>query len=240
MRYNWNWSVLFDSPYLDWLITGVQWTFAVALCAWVIAFSVGSVIGVMRTLPSPIARGIGTAYVEFFRNIPLLVQLFIWYFVVPELLPEDAGRWVKRDMPQPEFVTAFVALGFYTASRVAEQVRAGIESLSKGMKQAAYAGGLSTAQVYRYVLLPISYRIIIPPLTSEFLTIFKNSSLALTIGLLELTARSQQISEYTFQSFEAYTAATVIYVLIALMATGLMYLIEARVGIPGYVGKGRR
>jgi len=240
MQYNWNWSVLFDSPYLEWLIMGVQWTFAVALCAWVIAFSVGSVIGVMRTLPSPLARAIGTAYVEFFRNIPLLVQLFIWYFVVPELLPEDAGRWVKRDMPEPEFVTAFVALGFYTASRVAEQVRAGIESLSKGMKQAAYAGGLSTTQVYRYVLLPISYRIIIPPLTSEFLTIFKNSSLALTIGLLELTARSQQISEYTFQSFEAYTAATVIYVLIALMATGLMYLIEARVGIPGYVGKGRR
>ncbi len=240
MRYNWNWSVLFDSPYFEWLIMGVQWTFAVALCAWVIAFSVGSVIGVMRTLPSPLARAIGTAYVEFFRNIPLLVQLFIWYFVVPELLPDDAGRWVKRDMPQPEFVTAFVALGFYTASRVAEQVRAGIESLSKGMKQAAYAGGLSTGQVYRYVLLPISYRIIIPPLTSEFLTIFKNSSLALTIGLLELTARSQQISEYTFQSFEAYTAATVIYVLIALMATGLMYLIEARVGIPGYVGKGRR
>jgi len=240
MQYSWNWSVLFDSPYFEWLIMGVQWTFAVALCAWVIAFSVGSVIGVMRTLPSPLARAIGTAYVEFFRNIPLLVQLFIWYFVVPELLPDDAGRWVKRDMPQPEFVTAFVALGFYTASRVAEQVRAGIESLSKGMKQAAYAGGLSTAQVYRYVLLPISYRIIIPPLTSEFLTIFKNSSLALTIGLLELTARSQQISEYTFQSFEAYTAATVIYVLIALMATGLMYLIEARVGIPGYVGKGRR
>jgi len=240
MQYNWNWSVLFDSPYLEWLIMGVQWTFAVALCAWVIAFSVGSVIGVMRTLPSPLARAIGTAYVEFFRNIPLLVQLFIWYFVVPELLPEDAGRWVKRDMPEPEFVTAFVALGFYTASRVAEQVRAGIESLSKGMKQAAYAGGLSTTQVYCYVLLPISYRIIIPPLTSEFLTIFKNSSLALTIGLLELTARSQQISEYTFQSFEAYTAATVIYVLIALMATGLMYLIEARVGIPGYVGKGRR
>ncbi len=240
MRYSWNWSVLFDSPYFEWLTMGVQWTFAVALCAWVIAFSVGSVIGVMRTLPSPLARAIGTAYVEFFRNIPLLVQLFIWYFVVPELLPEDAGRWVKRDMPQPEFVTAFVALGFYTASRVAEQVRAGIESLSKGMKQAAYAGGLSTAQVYRYVLLPIAYRIIIPPLTSEFLTIFKNSSLALTIGLLELTARSQQISEYTFQSFEAYTAATIIYVLIALIATGLMYLIEARVGIPGYVGKGRR
>lgn len=240
MRYNWNWGVLFDNPYFEWLVTGVQWTFLVSLAAWVIAFSLGSVIGVLRTLPSPIARAIGTGYVELFRNIPLLVQLFLWYFVVPELLPESIGRWLKRDMPHPEYVTAFVCLGFYTASRVAEQVRAGIDSISKGLKSAAYASGMSTTQVYRFVLLPISYRIIIPPMTSEFLTIFKNSSLALTIGLLELTARSQQIAEYTFQGFEAYTAATVIYVFIALMATVIMHVVEARFRIPGYVGTEKR
>lgn len=239
MRYNWNWGVLFDSPYFEWLITGVQWTFLVSIAAWVIAFSVGSLIGVMRTLPSSTARAIGTAYVELFRNIPLLVQLFLWYFVLPEVLPEAAGNWLKRDMPYPEYVTAFVCLGFYTASRVAEQVRAGIESISRGVKSAAYASGMSTPQVYRFVLLPIAYRIIIPPMTSEFLTIFKNSSLALTIGLLELTARSQQIAEYTFQGFEAYTAATIIYVLIALGATVIMQVLEARFRIPGYVGRGR-
>ncbi|MGD1983356.1 MAG: ABC transporter permease subunit, partial [Chromatiaceae bacterium] len=131
---------------------------------------------------------------------------------------------------------AVIALGLYTASRVAEQVRAGIQSIGKGLTSAAYANGFSTAQTYRYVLLPISFRLIVPPMTSEFLTIFKNSSLALTIGLLELTAQSQQIAEYTFQGFEAYTAATVIYVCIALMATVIMQLLERYTRIPGYMG----
>ena len=237
MNYNWNWSVLWDETYLGWLISGVQWTFAVALAAWVIALVVGVLVGVGRTLPSRPVALLCTAYVELFRNVPLLVQMFLWYFVVPELVPDDMGRWMKRDMPNPEYVTAVVALGLYTASRVAEQGRAGIEAVGPGLTAAAYAGGLSTAQAYRYVLLPISFRIIVPPMTSEFLTIFKNSSLALTIGLLELTAQSQQIAEYTFQGFEAFTAATVIYVCIALMATVIAQVLERYTKIPGFVGK---
>lgn len=236
MDYNWNWGVLFQDPFLDWLIMGVQWTFAVALAAWVIALTVGIVIGVGRTLPNRFIAALCTGYVELFRNVPLLVQMFLWYFVVPELVPDDVGRWMKRDMPNPEYTTAVIALGLYTASRVAEQVRAGIQSVGKGLSSAAYANGFSVAQTYRYVLLPISFRLIVPPMTSEFLTIFKNSSLALTIGLLELTAQSQQIAEYTFQGFEAYTAATVIYVGIALMATVVMQLLERYTRIPGYMG----
>lgn len=236
MDYNWNWGILFQDPYLDWLILGVQWTFAVALAAWVIALIVGVIVGVCRTLPNRYIAALATGYVELFRNVPLLVQMFIWYFVMPELVPDDLGRWMKRDMPNPEYVTAVIALGLYTASRVAEQVRAGIQSVGKGLSSAAYANGLSVAQTYRYVLLPIAFRLIVPPLTSEFLTIFKNSSLALTIGLLELTAQSQQIAEYTFQGFEAYTAATVIYVCIALIATVLMQVLERYTRIPGYMG----
>ncbi|WP_349370202.1 amino acid ABC transporter permease [Salinarimonas sp.] len=239
MNYNWNWGILFEEPYLDWLISGVGWTMAVSVAAWVIAFSLGSVVGVMRTLPNRVARGIGTAYVELFRNVPLLVQLFLWYFVLPELLPEDWGRWVKRDLPLPEYTTAVVGLGFYTASRVAEQVRSGIESIPRGQAMAGYASGLTTAQVYRYVLLPVGYRLIVPPLTSEFLTIFKNSSLALTIGVLELTAQSRQITEYTFQGFEAFTAATVIYVVITLTVTAGMSLVERRAHMPGFIAGGR-
>ena len=238
MNYNWNWGVLFEEQYLDWLISGVGWTFAVALAAWVIALTVGIMVGVGRTLPSKPIAYICTAYVELFRNVPLLVQLFLWYFVMPEVVSEDLGRWMKRDMPNPEFVTAVIGLGLYTASRVAEQVRAGINAVGSGLVSAAYAGGFSTSQTYRYVLLPISFRLIVPPLTSEFLTIFKNSSLALTIGLLELTAQSQQIAEYTFQGFEAYTAATVIYVVIALGATLLSHILEKYTRIPGFVGKG--
>lgn len=237
MEYNWNWSVLFEEQYLDWLISGFGWTISVAFSAWCIAIMIGSLVGVGKTVPSKVIRGVCATYVELFRNVPLLVQMFIWYFAVPEMVPDDWGRWMKRDMPNPEFVTAVVALGLYTASRIAEQVRAGIETVPPGLTAAATAHGLSVSQTYRYVLLPISFRMIVPPLTSEFLTVFKNSSLALTIGLLELTAQSQQIAEYTFQGFEAFTAATVIYVSIALVATILMQVLEKYTGIPGYVGK---
>ena len=237
MEYNWNWSVLFEEQYLSWLISGFGWTVSVALSAWCIAIVIGALVGVGKTVPNRVISGICATYVEIFRNVPLLVQMFIWYFAVPEMLPEDWGRWMKRDMPNPEFVTAVVALGLYTASRIAEQVRAGIETVPPGLTAAATAHGLSVGQTYRYVLLPISFRMIVPPLTSEFLTVFKNSSLALTIGLLELTAQSQQIAEYTFQGFEAFTAATVIYVCIALVATVLMQVLEKHTRIPGYVGK---
>lgn len=237
MNYNWNWDVLFEEQYLNWLISGFGWTVSVALSAWCIAIVIGALVGVGKTVPNRLIRAICATYVEMFRNVPLLVQMFIWYFAVPEMLPEDWGRWMKRDMPNPEFVTAVVALGLYTASRIAEQVRAGIETVPPGLTAAATAHGLSVGQTYRYVLLPISFRMIVPPLTSEFLTVFKNSSLALTIGLLELTAQSQQIAEYTFQGFEAFTAATVIYVCIALVATLLMQVLEKYTRIPGYVGK---
>ncbi len=239
MQYNWNWGILWQEPYLDWIISGVGWTLAVSLAAWVIAFSLGSVVGVARTVPNRWARGAATAYVELFRNIPLLVQLFLWYFVMPELLPADWGRWVKRDMPMPEYTTAVIGLGFYTASRVAEQVRSGVESIPRGQSMAGYASGLTTAQLYRHVLLPVAYRLIVPPLTSEFLTIFKNSSLALTIGVLELTAQSRQITEYTFQGFEAFTAATVIYVVITLTVTAGMTLVERRARMAGFIAGGR-
>jgi|SRR5210317_1507888 len=237
MDYNWNWGVLLQDEYLSWLISGVGWTFSVALAAWIIALIIGVLVGVGRTLPFRPLALICTCYVELFRNIPLLVQLFLWYFVLPEVVPESIGRWMKRDMPNPEYITAVVGLGCYTASRVAEQVRAGINSISVGLASAAYANGFSIAQTYRYILLPISFRLIVPPMTSEFLTIFKNSSLALTIGLLELTAQSQQIAEYTFQGFEAFTAATLIYVVIALCATVVAQYLEKRTMIPGFIGK---
>jgi glutamate/aspartate transport system permease protein len=240
MSYNWDWGVLFREPYLDWLISGFLWTIFVSLGAWFLAFTLGSIVGIARTVDNNWARGIATCYVETFRNIPLLVQMFLWYFVFPELLPDDAGMWVKRELPMPEFTTAVVCLGLYTASRVAEQVRAGIEAIGQGQRNAGLAIGLTPAQVYRYVLLPVSYRIIIPPLTSEFLTIFKNSSVALTIGVLETTAQARQIEEYTFQGFEAFTAATLLYIVVTSVVMLLMKLIEGRVRIPGMISLGAK
>jgi glutamate/aspartate transport system permease protein len=166
--------------------------------------------------------------------------MFLWYFVFPELLPNDAGMWVKREMPMPEFTTAAVCLGLYTASRVAEQVRSGIQSIGQGQNNAGLATGLTTVQVYRYILLPVGYRIMIPPLTSEFLTIFKNSSVALTIGVLEITAQARQIEEYTFQGFEAFTTATVLYILVTSIVMILMRVVEGRVSIPGMISLGAK
>lgn len=225
--------------YLDWVISGVKWTLLVSICAWVIAFSIGSVLGVMRTTKVAWLNVPATAYVELFRNIPLLVHMFIWYFVVPEIVPKALGTWMKQGMPMPEFWSAVLALGFYTASRVAEQVRSGIQSIPVGQTHAALATGLTMPQVYRHLLLPMGYRIVIPPLTSEFLTIFKNSSVALTIGVLELTAQARTISEYTFRTFEIFTLATVVYVVITMAVVVMMQLLERRVRVPGYIGTGK-
>ena len=222
--------------YLDWVFSGIKWTLLVSILAWIIALSVGSVLGVLRTAPLAILRVPATIYVEIFRNVPVLVQMFIWYFVVPEIVPQAAGDWLKTKMPLPEFWNAVLCLGFYTASRVAEQVRSGIQSIPKGQINAALAMGLTLPQAYRHVLLPMAYRIIIPPMTTEFLSIFKNSSIALTIGVVELTAQARQISEDTFRTFEIFTIATVIYALITLTVTFSMRWLEQKTRVPGYIG----
>jgi glutamate/aspartate transport system permease protein len=237
MNYNWDWGLLFVEPYLGFLVSGLRTTVLIALAAWVIAFSLGSLLGIARTTPlAPLRFGAAT-YVELFRGVPLLVQMFLWFFVVPEIVPRDWGRWLKRDLPNPEFWTAVVALGFYTACRVAEQVRAGIQSISSGLLNAALASGLTLPRAYRYVLLPLSYRRLIPVFTSEFLTIFKNSSLALTIGVMELTAESRQIESLTFHGFEAFTAATVLYVAISFAVIFLMRALEARLRVSGMLSE---
>lgn len=238
--YNWNWPILLKEPYFGWIVSGFAKTILIAILAWAIAFPLGSAIGIARTGSNRFLRLAGTAYVDVFRNIPLLVQMFLWYFVVPELLPADLGRWVKRDMPNPQFTTAVVCLGLYTASRVAEQVRSGIEAIPRGQKNAGLAMGLSEAQVYRYVLIPVAYRTIIPSLTSDFLGVFKNSSLALTIGVLELTSQSRQIEEYTFAAFEAFTVATVLYCLVTGLVILIMRLVEGRTRIAGTIAVGAK
>jgi glutamate/aspartate transport system permease protein len=239
--YHWNWGIFLEmSPdgahtYLGTLIIGTGWTLATALSAWCLALAMGSLVGVIRTTPHPWLVRLGNAYVELFRNIPLLVQMFLWYFVLPELLPTELGDWLKQ-LPDASFYTAVVALGFYTSARIAEQVRAGILSLASGQRMAALALGLTLPQAYGYVLLPMAYRIILPPLTSEFLNIIKNSAVALTIGLMELTARARAMQEFTFQVFEAFTAATVIYIVINIVVTFGMRWIERRAAVPGFIG----
>ena len=245
MNYTWHWKVLLEAEpggtgtYLHYLIAGLGWTIVTALAAWVIALAIGALVGTLRTTPMKWVVRAGNLYVEIFRNVPLIVQMFLWFFVLPELLPQALGDWIKQ-MPPPwgSYLPAVLCLGIFTSVRVAEQVRAGINSLPRGQRMAGTAMGLTTLQTYRHVLLPQAFRIILPPLTSEFMNVIKNSSVALTIGLLELTGRARAMQEFSFRVFEAFTAATVIYLLTNLFVVLLMRAIEGRVRVPGLIAAG--
>jgi glutamate/aspartate transport system permease protein len=245
VQYNWHWKVLLEAEpggtgtYLQYLIVGLGWTLVTALAAWVLALAIGAVVGTVRTTPMKWLVRLGNLYVEVFRNIPLIVQMFLWFFVVPELLPQAIGDWIKQ-MPPPwgSYVPAVMCLAIFTSVRVAEQVRAGINSLPRGQRLAAIANGMSEAQAYRYVILPQAFRIILPPLTSEFMNVIKNSSVALTIGLLELTGRARAMQEFSFRVFEAFATATVIYLLTNLVVVLAMRALEKKVRVPGLIAAG--
>ena len=245
MNYHWNWGILLaqepggSGTYLHYLVVGLGWTLATALAAWVLALVIGGVVGTLRTTNHPWIVRLGDAYVEIFRNVPLLVQMFLWYFVAPELVPASIGDWVKQ-MPPPwgSYIPAVLCLGLYTSIRVAEQTKAGIQSLPRGQRMAGTAMGLTSTQTYRYVILPQAFRIILPPLTSEFMNIIKNSSVALTIGLMELTARARSMQEMSFQVFEAFAAATVLYLLTNLLVVIGMRFLERKVRVPGLIAAG--
>lgn len=245
MNYNWNWGIFWQlapdasGTYFSTLLSGLGWTLGTALAAWVIALAMGSAVGTLRTMPFKWVVRLGNAYVELFRNIPLLVQMFLWYFVLPELLPRALGDAMKQMVPPwASYWPAVLCLGFYTSARVAEQVKAGIQSLPQGQRMAGTALGLTLPQTYRHVLLPQAFRIILPPLTSEFMNIIKNSAVALTIGLMELTARARSMQEFSFQVFEAFTAATLLYVMITLIVVFGMRWLERRVRVPGLISVG--
>jgi len=221
------------------MAAGLGWTLGTAFFAWILAFTVGSVVGVVRTTDKHWLVRIGDAYVELFRNIPLIVQFFLWYFVVPGVIPAVKIWVVSLDPTEHQFVTSVVCLGLFTSARIAEQVRSGIQSLSTGQRNAGYAIGLTQPQTYRYVLLPMAYRIVIPPLTSEVMNLIKNTSVAYSIGLVELFFRTREMAEMTFRYFEAFTAATLIYMVIAMSANRIMAFIERRVAVPGYIGGGK-
>ncbi len=215
------------------LLSGLGWTLAVAVLAWIMAFVLGSLIGIARTTDKRWMVLLGDAYVELFRNIPLLVQFFVWYFVVPGMIPAVKTVVIALDPITQQFATAVICLGFFTAARIAEQVRSGIQALPRGQRNAGYALGLTQLQTYRYVLLPMAYRIIIPPLTSEMMNLIKNTAVAYSIGLVELFFRTREMGEMTFRYFEAFAAATLMYLCIAMAANRLMALIERRLIIPG-------
>jgi len=233
----WDWQIFLEDPggkiptYWQWLVSAWGWTVSVSLCSLVVALVLGSLVGVIRTLPdSPWLVRFGNAWVELFRNIPLLVQIFLWYHVVPKMFPVMAGL--------PPFILVVFALGFFTSARIAEQLRSGIQALPKGQRYAGMAVGFTTFQYYRYVILPMAYRIIIPPLTSESMNIFKNSSVAFAVSIPEMIQFAMQAGEETSRVTEMYMAVTVLYVISAMIINRIMAWVEKRVRVPGFVVAG--
>jgi len=221
-----------DITYLDWMLSAWGWTVSVALLSLVVAMILGTVIGTVRTLPnSKSIKLVAVIYVELFRNVPLLVQIFLWYHVMPAIFPSLKSL--------SGFVLVVIALGIFTSTRIAEQVRSGIETLPTGQRYAGMALGFTTWQYYRYVLLPVAFRVIIPPLTSETMNAFKNSAAAFAVSVAELTMFAMQAQEETSRGIEIYLAVTILYVISALIINQLMQLIERITRIPGMLGAGR-
>ena len=230
---SWDWKVFLNDDgsgrtYLEWMITAWGWTLSVAASAWIVAMVVGALMGTLRTLPnSPWLVRLANAWVELFRNIPLLVQIFLWYFVVPKMFP------AMKEVPG--FVLVVLALGFFTSARIAEQVRAGIQALPRGQRYAGMALGFTTVQTYRYVILPMAFRIIMPPLTSESMNLLKNSSVAFAVSIAELTMFAMQAQEETSRGIEIYIAVTALYAISAFAVNRAMALVEKRMQIPGLI-----
>ena len=229
----WDWKIFLADDgggrtYLQWMFDAWGWTLAVAGASWVVAMVVGGLIGTLRTLPNnPWLTRLANVWVELFRNVPLLVQIFIWYFVVPKIFP------AMKEVPG--FVLVVFALGFFTSARIAEQVRAGVQALPRGQRYAGMAMGFTTAQTYRYVILPMAIRIIIPPLTSESMNLLKNSSVEFAVSIAELTMFAMQAQEETSRGIEIYLAVTAAYAVSAFAVNRVMAFIEKKVQIPGMV-----
>ena len=233
MGSNWDWQVFLQDTgggrsYLEWLMSAWGWTLSVAVMSLVVALVVGSLMGILRTTPNKWLVGIGECWTELFRNVPLLVQIFLWYHVIPSIF---LGLRAV-----PSIVLVVFALGFFTSARISEQVKAGIQALPKGQRYAGLAMGLTLPQTYRYVLLPMAFRIVIPPLTSESMNIVKNSSVAFAVSIAELTMFAMQAQEETSRGIEIYLAVTALYFVSAFAINRLALYIEQRVQVPGMIG----
>jgi len=229
-NYHFDWSIVTSGKYADWLLTGIKTTFELSAVSIVLAFVLGLLIAVMRMSNVRPIRWFAHGYLEFFRNTPLLVQIFFWYFGSYKLLPTAVNDWLNN--MNFEFSAAVIALTIYTSAFIAEDIRSGVRSIPKEQMEAARSSGFSYLRSMQYIILPQAVRLTIPPLINQFLNLTKNSSLAMTIGVVELTYQARQIESYTFKGFEAFTAATLVYVVISFIITGLVTLYSRQMLTP--------
>ncbi|EIU1679597.1 TPA: amino acid ABC transporter permease [Pseudomonas aeruginosa] len=210
---------LLAPQYLRWLLDGFLLTLGLALLSCLLATLIGAPLAIARLSRRRLLSWPARAYLALFRNTPLLVQLFFWYFGVPALLPEALVSWLNTphetpllDWPSFEFLAGAWGLTLYTSAFVAEEFRAGIASVRPEQRAAGLALGLTQRQVWRVVVLPQALRTALPPLLGQYMNALKNSSLAMAIGLAELSYASRQVETETFKTFQAFGIATLLYI----------------------------
>ncbi len=217
MNYQFDWHLVLSGENAQWLKEGFYLTLEISAVSILLSILVGTIIAVFRLSKIKPLEWISIAYTEFFRNTPLLVQIFFWYFGSEAVLPAKVNEWLyARDF---EFMAGVISLTVYSSAFIAEEIRSGIFSIPKTQLEASRAAGLSFLQAMRYVILPQAFRIIVPPLISQCLNVIKNSSLVMTIGVAELTYMARQIESYTFHGFEAFTVSTLLYIAISLVVS---------------------
>jgi len=217
LKYKFDWAIVLSGQYYEWLVSGVKVTIQLSVVSIALAFLLGLFIAVMRMSRVRPVRWFAHGYLEFFRNTPLLVQIFFWYFGSYKILPTAVNDWLVST--NFEFASAVIALTIYTSAFIAEDIRSGVLSIPKEQMEAARSSGFSYIRSMQYIILPQAVRITIPPLIGQFLNLMKNSSLAMTIGVAELTYQARQVESYTFKGFEAFTAATVVYLGLSIIIT---------------------
>jgi polar amino acid transport system permease protein len=226
-NYQFDWAIITSGQYFEWLVSGLKITIELSVVSIALSFILGLLIAVMRMSQFGPIRWFAHGYLEFFRNTPLLVQIFFWYFGSYQVLPMSVQDWMnERNF---EFISAVIALTIYTSAFIAEDIRSGVRSIPKEQMEAARSSGFSYVRSMQYIILPQAVRITVPPLINQFLNLAKNSSLAMTIGVAELTYQARQVESYTFKGFEAFTAATLVYLVISLVITGLVTLYSKKI-----------
>ncbi|MCC2957328.1 amino acid ABC transporter permease [Massilia sp. IC2-477] len=219
-------SILQSGQYHDWLVQGLILSLQLTAASFVVALPFGALLAVMRTSSFAPARAIASTIVEAIRNVPLLAHLLFWYFAFPELLPEGAREFLYAH--NPEAVCAVIALALYSGVHMAEDIRSGIRAVPRSQLEAARSLGLGRIQAVRLVLLPQAFRASIPPLLSQTVNLWKDTSVATVIGAAELMYQAARVETSSFRSAEAFTFATLAYLTVSLLISFAAWLFQRR------------
>lgn len=218
MKQDFDLAAILQGEYAELIVKGIEMTLQLALFAWLLAMILALTLVTVRLTGNKLADRLVTGYVSYHRNVPTLVQLMLWYFGVPTLLSENAQLWLASH--NTEYLFSVIALGLCQAAYFCEDMRSGLRAIPAGQTEASRALGLGYVRSMRYVILPQGVRNCLPSLINHTVLLFKNTSLAMAIGVMELTYASREVENYTFRTFESYLVATVFYLVFSLLLMG--------------------